>query len=179
MSCLPRSSSRCICSSGSINENHWPQNPGIGSLQKSFWLDPEELDVNAYQAECFRAERPDRALFIRQLIATYHKGKTSRSISVATPVVRQPRNATVSTGPVNTVRGVLSHLPRPGFQETGLSAAQVNEISRTRGLGMSWQPGNVYRVGKAANGKSCLLQLDSQGRELARYGSWSSSNCSG
>jgi hypothetical protein len=41
--------------------------PGAGLCQKSFWLDPLDLDVNAYEAECFRGERPDRALFIRRV----------------------------------------------------------------------------------------------------------------
>ena len=36
--------------------------PGAGLYQKSFWLDPEDLDVDAYEAECLRRERPDRAL---------------------------------------------------------------------------------------------------------------------
>jgi hypothetical protein len=31
--------------------------PGAGLYQKSFWLDPEDLDVDAYEAECFRGER--------------------------------------------------------------------------------------------------------------------------
>ena len=57
--------------------------PGIGSLQKSFWLDPEELDISAHQAECYRANRLDRGLFIRRLIATYHKRTRSRPISHA------------------------------------------------------------------------------------------------
>jgi len=30
--------------------------PGAGLNQKSFWLDPEDLDVGAYEAECFRGE---------------------------------------------------------------------------------------------------------------------------
>ena len=56
--------------------------PGVGVFQKSFWLDPEDLDVNAYEAECFRASRPDRALFIRRLIATYHKSRTSKQVKL-------------------------------------------------------------------------------------------------
>lgn len=44
--------------------------PGAGLYQKSFWLDPENLDLNAYEAECFRGERPDRAQFIRRTIAS-------------------------------------------------------------------------------------------------------------
>ena len=47
--------------------------PGAGLYQKSFWLDPESLDVDAHEAECFRGERLDRAQFIRRVIATYHR----------------------------------------------------------------------------------------------------------
>src|SRR5215469_7803 len=48
--------------------------PGAGLYQKSFWLDPEDLDVDAYEAECFRGVQLDRAQFIRRIVATYHKG---------------------------------------------------------------------------------------------------------
>jgi hypothetical protein len=34
--------------------------PGVGFLQKSYWMDPEDLEISAYQAECLRAGRPDR-----------------------------------------------------------------------------------------------------------------------
>ena len=71
------------------------------------------------------------------------------------------------------MRQVLRQVSPPAtVRETELSPAQVNEISRSQGLGICWQPGNVYRVGKADNGKSCLVQIDLLGRELARYGSW-------
>ena len=53
-----------------------------------------------------------------------------------------------------------------------LSPAEVNEISRARGLAICWQPGNVYRMGRTADGKSCLVQVDVHGTELAKYGSW-------
>ena len=78
--------------------------PGAGILQKSYWLDPEDLEISAYQAECLRAGRPDRALFIRRLIATYHKRRTSRPIRVSTAAVPHPKPATVSTGPAGTMR---------------------------------------------------------------------------
>jgi hypothetical protein len=57
-------------------------------------------------------------------------------------------------------------------RDNELSPAQVNEISHVRGLAICWQPGNVYRIGRTAAAKSCLVQFDGQGRELARYGSW-------
>jgi hypothetical protein len=44
-------------------------------MPEIFWLDPDDLDVDAYEAECFRASRPDRAQFIRRLIATWRHGK--------------------------------------------------------------------------------------------------------
>lgn len=60
----------------------------------------------------------------------------------------------------------------PVVREAELSPAQVNEISRSQGLGICWQPGNVYRRGRTATAKSCLVLMDAHGRELARYGSW-------
>ena len=182
--------------------------PGAGFLQKSYWLDPEDLEISAYQAECLRAGRPDRALFIRRLIATYHKRRTERPIrvssaavthpapatvfhwisghssgvttslstassSVSSAAVTHPAPATVSTGLVRAIHQVSRQVSAPpAVREAELSPAQVNEISRSQGLGICWQPGNVYRVGKAVNGKSCLVQIDLLGRELARYGSW-------
>jgi hypothetical protein len=147
--------------------------PGAGFLQKSYWLDPDDLEISAYQAECLRAGRPDRALFIRRLIATYHKRKNATPIRVSTAAVPHPAPAAVPTGLVGTMRQALRQLSAPAaVREAELSPAQVNEISRVQGLGICWQPGNVYYVGKAVNGKSCFIQIDLLGRELARYGSW-------
>ena len=147
--------------------------PGAGSSQKSYWLDPEDLEISAYQAECLRAGRPDRALFVRRLIATYHKRRTSRRIRVSTAAVPHPAPATVSSGSVGIMRQVLRQVSPPAtVRETELSPAQVNEISRSRGLGICWQPGNVYRIGCTATAKSCLVLMDAHGRELAKYGSW-------
>jgi len=42
-------------------ENHrkpLEPDPGAGLYQKSFWLDPEDLDVDAYEAECFGVNDP-------------------------------------------------------------------------------------------------------------------------
>jgi len=148
--------------------------PGAGFLQKSYWLDPEDLEISAYQAECLRAGRPDRALFIRRLIATYHKPRTSRPIRVSTAAVPHPAaHAIVSTGLVGTMRQVSRQVSAPvAVREAELSPAQVNEISRSQGLGICWQPGNVYCIGRTATAKSCLVLMDAHGRELARYGSW-------
>ena len=147
--------------------------PGIGFLQKSFWLDPEEVDMSAHQTECYRANRLDRGLFIRRLIATYHKRTTSRHISHATPALRQPKNATRFPGLVAAPTTILRPVsPSNGVRGADLTPSEVNEISRAHGLAMCWQPGSVYRVGRAVNGKSCLVQIDLLGRELARYGSW-------
>ena len=155
----------------------WASDPGAGFLQKSFWLDPEELDTDAHEAECFRAGRPDRALFIRRLLATYHQRKTrkpvARPMPIPTSAPPQPANNALSTGLIATAGQVLQRVSTPNaIRERDLTPAEVNEISRMRGLGMSWQPGNVYRVGKTADGRSCLVQFDSQRRELARYGLW-------
>ncbi len=146
--------------------------PGIGLLQKSYWLDSEDLEINAYQAQCLRAGRPDRALFIRRLIATYHKRRTSRSTQVGSPAPR-PVPQTVSTGLAGTMRQILERASTPpAVRAAELSPAQVNEISRLQGLGICWQPGNVYRIGRTAAAKSCLVLIDAHGMELARYGSW-------
>lgn len=147
--------------------------PGAGLSQKSFWLDAEDLDVNARRAECFRAGRPDRALFIRRLIASYHNRRVSKSIP--SPMLARPRpmTAVAPTGIASTLRQVLQRVAVPtSCAESELNPAQVNEISRRQGLGIGWQPWNVYRIGRTAAAKSCLVQFDGQGRELARYGSW-------
>ena len=147
--------------------------PGVGVCQKSFWLDPDDLDVDAYEAECFRASRPDRALFVRRLIATYHKRKTSRPMTVPNPRVPQSAPQAISASLIATPRQILECASAPtAVRERDLSPAQVNEISRLQGLGICWQPGNIYRICRTANEKSCLSQFDLHGRELARYGSW-------
>ena len=147
--------------------------PGAGFLQKSYWLDPEDLEISAYQAKCFRAGRPDRALFIRRLIATYHKRRSSRPIPVARPAAPRPSPQKVSTGLAATIRQVSERVAAPPLvREAELSPAQVNEISRVQGLGICWQPGNVYRIGRTATAKSCLVLMDAHGRELVTYGSW-------
>jgi hypothetical protein len=147
--------------------------PGAGLCQKSFWLDPEDLDVDAYEAECFRGERPDRALFIRRIIATYHKRipaslvvskVTTTSRQIASPIFRA-----IASTQRQAVRVVST---RAAFPTRELSPAEVNEISRIRGLGICWQPGNVYRMGRTAGGKYCLVQVGAHGTELAKYGSW-------
>ena len=146
--------------------------PGV-FLQKSYWLDPEDLEINAYQAECLRAGRPDRALFIRRLVATYHKRRTSRPMPVDTPAPSRPAPKAISTGLAATVRQALERAAAQAtIPQRDLSPTQVNEISRVRGLGICWQPGNVYRIGRTASAKSCLIQMDARGWELMRYGSW-------
>jgi hypothetical protein len=147
--------------------------PGVGVCQKSFWLDPVDLDVNAYEAECFRASRPDRALFIRRLIATYHKPRTSKEATLRYRPVPRSVPRVISVGLTATARQILEPTSASSaVRERELSPAQVNEISRLQGLGICWQPGNLYRIGRTANEKSCLLQFDLDGRQLARYGSW-------
>jgi len=152
--------------------NRLEPDPGAGLNQKSFWLDLEDLDVGAYEAECFRSERLDRAQFIRRIIATYHRGTATprvtsevvtNSLQMASPICR----ATASTS-----RQALRTVSSRSIAAKELSPAEVNEISRIRGLGICWQSGNVYCLGKAVNGKSRLVQIDLPGRELARYGSW-------
>lgn len=143
--------------------------PGAGLLQKSFWLDLEDLDVDAYQAECFRGARPDRALFIRRIIATYHR--RSAAPLVSSTFVKAPRRiaSPLSRAKASPLRQ-SSHDVSDASSE--LSPAEVNEISRARGLAIGWQPGNVYYIGRTADGRSCLVQTDVHGTVLARYGSW-------
>lgn len=147
--------------------------PGAGLNQTSFWLDPEDLDVGAYEAECFRGERLDRAQFIRRIIATYHIGTSSPPVTsevvtnsrqIASPICRAIDSTSRQALRTVSCRSVVA--------AKELSPAEVNEVSRMHGLGICWQPGNVYCVGTAINGKSCLVQIDLLGRELARYGSW-------
>jgi hypothetical protein len=142
--------------------------PGSGNSQKSFWLDPEDLDREARGAGCLRNGRSDRALFIRRIIATYHRQKMSTGTAIPSlvPPIAQARRA-------SPLRQALQCVAAPtSSRESELNPAQVNEISRRQGLAIGWQPGNVYRIGRTAAAKSCLLQFDAQGRELARYGSW-------
>jgi hypothetical protein len=145
--------------------------PGAGLLQKSFWLDLEDLDVDTYHAECFRGARPDRALFIRRIIATYHRRSSAPLVS--STVVKAPRQI------ASPLSGMMCAPARQASQGLStrrvsreLSPGEVNEISRARGLAICWQPGNVYCMGRTADGKSCLVQVDVHGRELAKYGSW-------
>ena len=147
--------------------------PSIGFLLKSFWLDSEDLDISAHQAACYRSSRLARALFIRRLIATYHKRTTSRTTSDVNPAVRQLKNAATIPALVVAPSAILQPVSgSSGVQGADLTPSEVNEISRAHRLAMCWQPGNVYRVGKAVGGKSCLVQIDLLGRELTRYGSW-------
>jgi hypothetical protein len=146
--------------------------PGAGLYQKSFWLDPEDLDVDAYEAECFRGVRLDRAQFIRRIVATYHKIPAPL---VAPKVVTTSGEVAsrISLAIASTRRQAFRAVPTRGnFSEKELSPAEVNEISGVRGLGICWQPGNAYRMGRTASGKSCLVQVDARGTELAKYGSW-------
>jgi hypothetical protein len=197
--------------------------PGAGDPdgQTSFWLDTQVLDASAEIAGCIRAGRPDRAAFIRRIIATYHV----RSVPTAKspPAIRAPRSVLASPHPHQATRPVeasglspasetvlpkptpappkaslpkpipalskprpVSSAPTPQVKPAVPSAppkalaprrqtlhpSQVNDISRKQGLGMSWQPGNLYRIGRNAFGKHCLIQSDENGVQLARYGSW-------
>jgi hypothetical protein len=147
--------------------------PGVGVWQKSVWLDPDDLDVNAYEAECFRGSRPDRALFIRRLIATYHKSRTSKQVTLPHRPVPQPAPHVISAGLTATSRQILEPASAASaVREQELSPAQVNEISRLQGHGICWQPGNLYRIGRTANEKSCLLQIRLGRKASRKVRSW-------
>jgi hypothetical protein len=181
------------------------------------------LDVSARAAGCLRAGRPDRAAFIRRIIATYHVNKVSRPKS--SPATGIPRSVLAPLNPFQMARPVgasrlspasatallrpgptpappapnppkpISALPRPkpaspapprqvttavspaapkalARERQTLQPGEVNDLSRQQGLGVGWQPGNLYRIGRNVFGKRCLIQFDSNGVQMARYGSW-------
>ena len=108
----------------------------IGWIPKIWKSMPAKL--NAYAPG-----RPDRALFIRRLVATYHKRRTSRPMPIATPATPRPTPQTISTGLAATVRQVLERAAAQAtIPQRDLSPTQVNEISRARG---SW---NLLATGK-------------------------------
>jgi hypothetical protein len=149
------------------------RDPGAGLYQKSFWLDPQDLDVGAYEAECFRGERLDRAQFIRRIIATYHRGIPTPLVTSEVAINSRRIALPISRAIASTSRQALrTESTRSVAPPKELSPSEVNEISRMRGLGICWQPGNVYHKGRTASGKSCLVQVDMQGKELAKFGSW-------
>ena len=94
-------------------------------------------------AECLRAGRPDRALFIRRLIAPYHKRRTSRPIRVSTAAVPHPVPATVSTGLVGTMSHVLRQVSAPAaVPEAELSPRSSERdftLARSRDLLATWK----------------------------------------
>ena len=97
----------------------------------------------------------------------------SRPMPIRKPAMRQPANNALSTGLIAAAGQVLKRESADtAIREKDLTPAEVNEISRSQGLGICWQPGNVYRIGRTAAAKSCLIQVDAQGKELAKYGSW-------
>jgi len=120
------------------------------------WSCDRHHDVDAYHAECFRGSGPDRALFIRRIIATYHRRSSAQLVS--STVVKAPRQIAPPLSRVmcSAVRQASQGLSTRRVSRE-LSPAEVNEISRARGLAICWQPGNVYRMGRTADGKSCLV----------------------
>lgn len=199
------------------------RDPGAGypDRQTSFWLDMQFLDACAEIAGCRRAGRPNRAAFIRRIVATYHvhpvpRPKPSPEIGMSGPVLASPvpqqvtqpvgasklsqasvtplrRSAPVPPAP-NALKPI-SALPRPkpaspapprqvttaippappkalARERQTLQPVEVNELSRQQGLGIGWQPGNLYRIGRNVFGKRCLIQFDANGVQVARYGSW-------
>jgi len=109
--------------------------PGAGVYQKSFWLDPDDLDADAYEAECFRGVRLDRAQFIRRIVATYHKGIPAPLVG-SKVVTTSGQVASPISRPASTRRQAFRAVfTRGSFSEKALSPAEVNETSRVRGLG--------------------------------------------
>jgi hypothetical protein len=196
--------------------------PGVGypDGQTSFWLDTQVLDISARAAGCLRAGRPDRAAFIRRIIATYHVNTVSRPKS--SPAVGMIRSVLASPDPFQVTRPAaasrlrpasatalprptpapasnplkpISALPKPTpvspapprqvttpvppvapkapvRERQTLQPGEVNDLSRQQGLGIGWQSGNTYRIGRNVFGKRCLMQFDENGVQLRSYGSW-------
>jgi len=84
----------------------------------------------------------------------------------------RPRPA-LPAPPRQVATAIPSAAPKgPAPERQTLQPVEVNELSRQHGLGIGWQPGSVYRIGRNVFGKRCLLQFDATGVQLARYGSW-------
>ena len=151
------------------------EDPGIDVIgQASFWLDPQVLDDNARIAECLRGGRPDRARFIRRIAATYAAAYVVRvSRTNPSPAIPGPRPVIAPPAARQIAQPPRAVAPKPlAGAAQRLSPTEVNDISRRQGLGICWQLGNSYRIGRNTLAKSCLVQFDANGRELARYGSW-------
>jgi hypothetical protein len=196
--------------------------PGVGypDRQTSFWLDTQVLEVSARAGGSLRAGRPDRAAFIRRIIATYHVNTVSRpksSQAVGTirsvlaspdpfqvtrpveasrlspasatllrrptppsaphppkPISAPPRPMPALPAPPRQITTAVSSAPPKAHarEQQTLQPGEVNDLSRRRGLGIGWQPGNAYRIGRNDFGKRCLIQFDANGVQVAKYGSW-------
>ena len=108
-----------------------------------------------------------------RIIATYHRGipipLVTSEVATNSRRIASPISRAIASTSQHALRTVSTRSVAPAKE---LSPSEVNEISRMRGLGICWQPGNVYHTGRTASGKSCLVQVDMQGKELAKFGSW-------
>jgi hypothetical protein len=86
------------------------------------------------------------------------------------PISAPPKPMPTSPVPPSQVATVV---PKALARERQtLQPREVNELSRQHGLGVGWQPGSLYRVGRNVFGKRCLIQFDTTGAQMARHGSW-------
>jgi hypothetical protein len=90
------------------------------------------------------------------------------------PIFALPRSTSASPAPPRLVTtAVPPVLPKALARERQtLQPGEVNELSGQQGLGISWQSGSVYRIGRNIFGKRCLIQFDANGVQMATYGSW-------
>jgi hypothetical protein len=86
------------------------------------------------------------------------------------PTLSKPKPA--SSAPPRHDKTAIPPAPPKARQQQTLQPGKVNELSRQQGLGIGWQPGNLYRIGRNVFGKRCLIQFDANGVQLASYGSW-------
>lgn len=77
------------------------------------------------------------------------------------PISALPRPTPASPAPPRRVTtAVSSAAPKALAREPQtLQPGEVNELSRQQGLGIGWQPGSLYRIGRNVFGKRCLIQF--------------------
>jgi hypothetical protein len=90
------------------------------------------------------------------------------------PISALPRPTPASPAPSRQVTTAVSPAQPKALarERQTLQPVEVNKLSGQHGLGIGWQPGNLYRIGRNVFGKRCLIQFDARGVQLATYGSW-------
>jgi len=124
----------------------------------------------------FQVARPVGSSRLSPASATALPGPTPapRTPNQPKPISARPRPKPASPAPPRQVTTAISPAPPKALarERQTLQPVEVNELSRQQGLGIGWQPGNLYRIGRNVFGKRCLIQFDANGVQLATYGSW-------